>query len=171
MKASCQKSTEVLISLDTGWHQPNAWWADKIWKERKINLKVFKCGAMVYFLGKTQARINFMILPKVTWQSFKWQINNTCWDVVWALSWEDLPEEETATHSRILPWESHTQRSLVGYSLWGREEWDTMTKQQQHIYYLAHLVWGCFWIHFYPDQPFHWSVRGIKNKQRNQTKK
>ena len=25
MKASCQMSTEVLISLDTGWHQPNAW--------------------------------------------------------------------------------------------------------------------------------------------------
>ena len=110
-----------------GWHQPNAWWADKIQKERKINLKLFKFGAMVYFLGKTQARINFMILPKVTWQSFKGQINNTCWDVVWSLGWENLLEEEMATHSRVLAWESHRQRTLVGYSLWGRKEWDTMT--------------------------------------------
>ena len=30
-----------------------------------------------------------------------------------------------ATHSRILPGESHGQRSLVGYSLWGRKESDT----------------------------------------------
>ena len=129
-------STEVLISLDTGWYQPNAWWADKIWKERKINLKLFKFGAMVYFLGKTQARINFMILPKVTWQSFKWRINNTCWDVVWSLGWEDLLEEEMATHSRILPWESHTQMSLVGYSLWGRKEWLNSSNT-----YITLLVW------------------------------
>ena len=30
------------------------------------------------------------------------------------------PEEEMATHSRILDWgESHRQRSMVGYSPWG----------------------------------------------------
>ena len=41
-----------------------------------------KFGAMIYFLGKTQARINFMILPKVTWQSFFFffcQNLNCCW--------------------------------------------------------------------------------------------
>ena len=36
----------------------------------------------------------------------------------WALSldWEDPLEKEMATHSSILPGESHGQRSLVGYS-------------------------------------------------------
>ena len=32
------------------------------------------------------------------------------------LGWEDLLEEEMAAHSRILPEESHGQRSLEGYS-------------------------------------------------------
>ena len=31
-------------------------------------------------------------------------------------------EEEMATPSSILAWRSHTQRSLVGYSPWGRKE-------------------------------------------------
>ena len=38
---------------------------------------------------------------------------------------EDLLEEEMATHSSILPGESHGQRSLTGYSPWGRKESDT----------------------------------------------
>ena len=33
-----------------------------------------------------------------------------------------------ATHSRILAWKIHEQRSLVGYSPWGGKESDT-TKQ------------------------------------------
>ena len=33
-------------------------------------------------------------------------------------------EEGMATHSGILPGESHGQRSLVGYSPWGRKESD-----------------------------------------------
>ena len=32
------------------------------------------------------------------------------------LGWKDLLEEEMATHSSILPEESHEQRSLEGYS-------------------------------------------------------
>ena len=36
-----------------------------------------------------------------------------------------------ATHSSILPGESSGQRSLVGYSPWGREESD-MTKVTYH---------------------------------------
>ena len=35
------------------------------------------------------------------------------------LGWEDLLEKEMATHSSLLPGESHRQRSLVGYSPWG----------------------------------------------------
>ena len=34
-----------------------------------------------------------------------------------SLGWEDLLD--MATHSGILAWRSHGQRSLVGYSPWG----------------------------------------------------
>ena len=33
-------------------------------------------------------------------------------------------EKGMTTHSSILAWESHGQRSLVGYSLWGHKESD-----------------------------------------------
>ena len=36
-----------------------------------------------------------------------------------SLGWEDLLEREMATHSSILAWKTHGQRSLVGYSPWG----------------------------------------------------
>ena len=35
------------------------------------------------------------------------------------LDWEYAPEKEMTTHSNILAWESHGQRSLGGYGLWG----------------------------------------------------
>ena len=35
---------------------------------------------------------------------------------------EDPLEEEMATHSSILAWKSHGQRSLAGYSPRGRKE-------------------------------------------------
>ena len=41
------------------------------------------------------------------------------------LGWEDPLEKEKATHSGILAWEIHGQRSLAGYSPWGRKEQDT----------------------------------------------
>ena len=34
---------------------------------------------------------------------------------IWFLGWEDPLEEEIATHSSILAWEIHGQRSLTGY--------------------------------------------------------
>ena len=43
---------------------------------------------------------------------------------VQSLSWEDPLENEIATHSTILAWKSHGQRSLVGYSPQGRNESD-----------------------------------------------
>ena len=43
---------------------------------------------------------------------------------VQSLGREDLLEKEMATHSSFLPGESHGQRSLVGYSPWGRKESD-----------------------------------------------
>ena len=41
---------------------------------------------------------------------------------VWSLDWEDPLEEEMATHSFILAWRIHGQRSLVGFSPWGGRE-------------------------------------------------
>ena len=42
-----------------------------------------------------------------------------------SLGWEDLLEKEMAIHPVLLPGKSHGQRSLVGYSPWGRKESDT----------------------------------------------
>ena len=46
-----------------------------------------------------------------------------------SLGWEDLLEEEMATHSSILAWkipwtETHGQRSLAGYTPWSYKESD-----------------------------------------------
>ena len=41
-----------------------------------------------------------------------------------SLSWEDPLEKETAIHPSVLARESHGQRSLAGYSPWGRKELD-----------------------------------------------
>ena len=43
---------------------------------------------------------------------------------VWSLGWEDPLEEEMATHSSIHDWQTHGQRSLVGYSPRGHRESD-----------------------------------------------
>ena len=43
---------------------------------------------------------------------------------VQSLGQGDPLEKEMATHSSILAWESHGQRSLPGYSPWGRQELD-----------------------------------------------
>ena len=46
---------------------------------------------------------------------------------VQSLSWEDPLEEGMVTHSSILAGKFHGQRSLEGYSHWGRKDLD-MTK-------------------------------------------
>ena len=55
--------------------------------------------------------------------------------LVWSLSWEDPLEEEMTTHSSILAWKFHGQRSLVGYSPQGRKESDTTEATQS-----AHML-------------------------------
>ena len=44
---------------------------------------------------------------------------------VQSLGQEDPLEKGTATYSSILAWTIHGQRSLAGYSSWGRKELDT----------------------------------------------
>ena len=41
---------------------------------------------------------------------------------VWSLGWEYPLEKELASHSSILAWKTHGQRSLVGYSPWGHKK-------------------------------------------------
>ena len=41
---------------------------------------------------------------------------------VQSLGWEDTLKKEMATHSSILAGESYGQKSLVGYSPWGRSQ-------------------------------------------------
>ena len=43
---------------------------------------------------------------------------------VWSPGWEDPLEEGIATHSSILAWRIHGQKSLVGYSPKGSIELD-----------------------------------------------
>ena len=45
-----------------------------------------------------------------------------------SLGGENSLKKEMATHSCILAWESHGQRSLEGYSPWGHKESDTTEK-------------------------------------------
>ena len=52
--------------------------------------------------------------PPVMWETW-----------VQSLGQEDPLEKGMATHSRFLAGESHGQRSLVSYSLWGQKESDT----------------------------------------------
>ena len=45
---------------------------------------------------------------------------------VQSLGWQDPLKEGMATHSSILAWSNlHGQKSLVGYSPWGRKESDS----------------------------------------------
>ena len=46
-------------------------------------------------------------------------------DVGSILGWEDPLEEAWQPTPVFLPGEAHGQRSLMGYSLWGRKELDT----------------------------------------------
>ena len=52
-----------------------------------------------------------------------------------SLGQEDPLEKGKPTHSSILAWRTHGQRSLAGYSPWGlkRVRYDLVTKQQQCV--------------------------------------
>ena len=56
---------------------------------------------------------------------------------VLSLGWEDSLEKGMATHSNILAWEIHGQRSLPEYSSWSHKESDT-TEQNTHTHIHTH---------------------------------
>ena len=54
---------------------------------------------------------------------------------VWSLVWEDPREKGMATHSSILVWRIHGQRSLAGCSPWSRRALDTAERLSlSHLY-------------------------------------
>ena len=46
---------------------------------------------------------------------------------VQSLCWEDPLGKKMAPHSSILAWRTPGQRSLVGYSPWGRKSWTQLS--------------------------------------------
>ena len=66
--------------------------------------------------------------PKHGWRSLVAQMvkNLPAMQETWvqSLGQEDPLEKGMATHSSILAGEFHGQRSMTGYSLWGRKELD-----------------------------------------------
>ena len=59
---------------------------------------------------------------------------STMWETwVRSLGWEDPLEKEMAIHSSAIAWKIHGQRSLIGYSPWGRKESDTTERIHFHF--------------------------------------
>ena len=54
------------------------------------------------------------------------------------LGQEDLLEKEMATHSSTLAWKIHRQRSMVGYSPWGRKELDLTERLHFYFHFNIH---------------------------------
>ena len=67
-------------------------------------------------------------------QMVQWQRIHLSMQEMWvqSLGGEDLLEKDMATHSSILAWESHGQRSLTDYRPWGHKESGT---SEQHPYH------------------------------------
>ena len=64
------------------------------------------------------------------------------------LGWEDPLEKGMATHSSILAWKSHEQRSVAGYSPWGckRDRHHLATKQQHNsLQFVFHRKFRISW--------------------------
>ena len=68
-----------------------------------------------------------------------------------SLAWEDPLEEEMATHSSVLawriPWTEDRQRSLVGYSRWGRRVRHALATEQEPS---TGIGWGHIFNPAYP---------------------
>ena len=64
---------------------------------------------------------------------------------VWSLILDDPLEKEMTSHSSILAWKSHGQRSLAGYSPWGRQRvgHDLGTKNNNRADKQQKLIIGC----------------------------
>ena len=78
-------------------------------------------------IGLTQCQLCLLIGTWKYWASLVTQlvknlpaVQETC---VQSLGWEDPLEKGMATHSSVLAWRIHGQRSLLGYSPCGHKSW------------------------------------------------
>ena len=60
-----------------------------------------------------------MVTKEEEWEGINWEFGVNIYTL---LCITFSLEEEMATHSSILAWENHRQRSLAGYSPWGCKE-------------------------------------------------
>ena len=65
-------------------------------------------------------------------RNFASNLHQETW--VWSLGWEDRLEEDMVTHSSILAWRSHGQRSLEGYSPWVTKSWSRLELLSTHTH-------------------------------------
>ena len=93
---------------------------------------LFRPEALLYILP--YRIVNFsLIRERASWEAQLVKNLPIMWETwVQFLDMKDRLEKGMATHSVFLPGESHGQRSLVGYSPWGRKESDT-TEQLTYI--------------------------------------
>ena len=84
---------------------------------------------------------------------------------VWSLVWEDPLEKGMATHSSILVWRIHGQKSLAGCSPWSCKDSDT---SKQHTHTHTHKPWChipqmCFLLYFFKNCKNRYSLalRGV----------
>ena len=73
---------------------------------------------------------------------------------------EDPLEEETATHSSTLTWESHGQRSLADYGLWGHKESD-MT-EHTYTHKTQKIVVKIEWVNTYRQS---WGLKRLEHSK------
>ena len=73
----------------------------------------------------------------------RWGFNLWVWKIPWRRVWQPTPV--------CLPGESHGQRSLADFSLWGCKELDTTERLSMHILYyqsLLILIKNCYYYYY-----------------------
>jgi len=61
--------------------------------------------------------------------------------IPWRRKWQSTPV--------LLPGKSHGQRSLVGYSPWGRKESDTTEQLHFHFHCVYNTLKAVFWVCYF----------------------
>ena len=109
-----EKKLFNLRSLSELWY-----WHPDSWKN-----PLFRVFLGQLYIFNQRKLISSMVL---TVNQDKTQSKNYMTQEPWvqSLGWEGPLGKGTATHSSILAWEFHEQRSLADHSLWGHKEPDT----------------------------------------------
>ena len=126
---------EVVDNPDAEWVLKNTW-ANGVklfnWRHRRHAYKIwgwFKANEdTFYFLMPFSLSLwTSLVTQTVKRLSTMWEtrVRSLCQEVPWRRKWQSTPV--------LLPGKSHGQRSLVGYSPWGRKESDTTERSSQPL--------------------------------------